>query len=290
MRAKRIVTVFLIGFIFISIWSCAELTQILQPLNVQKPRVNVSQVKLTGLNFSQADLDFKLKIENPNNVAISLAGFDYDFFINDHSFLKGQQDQQSKIEAKGASFVNIPVALNFKQLYETYQSLKNSDSIRYTLKTGLNFNLPILGKIRIPVSTSGRLPTLKMPKIKVKALKLENLGFTSAKLRLQLALENPNAWSMLLNKMDYQFLINGNQWIQGQLNQAQAIDKKAASVLDIPITLNFLQMGRTVYNLLTQPGALNYQLKGNADLQSSIKLLGHFTMPINQSGKVELLK
>ncbi len=286
-KGRNLILLVVLGLFF---FGCSELLQILQTASVQKPAVKVQKVKLKGLNFDKADLDFVLAVDNPNAVAIHLNGFDYSLLINNNEFLKGDQKKETKIEARGSSTLDIPVSLTFKKLYRTYQSLKNADSLHYTLKTGLLFNLPVLGNVRIPVQTSGKLPTLKMPQLKIKSLKLENLGFTSAQLRLQIALKNPNAWSATLKNMDYRFVVNGSQWIQGQLNQMQKIAGKQESVLDIPINLNFLQMGRTVYNLLTNQAALNYELKGKADLQSSIKLLGNFELPIDKKGKIELTK
>ncbi len=279
----------LAGVVLVS-FGCSELLQLIERASVQAPKVKVENVRLTGLDFSKADLNFKLAIENPNGIAVNLNGFDYDLLINDRSFLRGKQNKKIKIKAKGKSQVDIPLSLTFKKLYQTFKSLQQSDSIRYILKTGFLFKLPVLESVRVPAQISGRIPTLKMPQLSVKSLKLENLGFTSAKLRLILNLKNPNAWSAVLTKMDYRFFINGNQWIAGQLQRSQKLGAKQENTLEIPIELNFLQMGHTVYKLLTDPGALNYQLKGTADLQSSVKLLGDFKLPIDRSGKIELVK
>ncbi len=281
-------TIFALTALFFS--GCSELLQVLQPLNVQKPKVQVANVKLKALNFTKADLLFNLKIENPNALSVSLHGFDYDFLINKNSFVKGQQETKTQIKPNGVSIVPIPVTLSFKKLYQTYRSLNDADSLHYTLKAGFTFALPVLGNVRIPVTTSGKLPTVTLPRIAIQTLKLENLGFTQATLRLQLRLNNPNAWSAILQKLNYRFAVNGNQWATGNLEQKQQIAGKQESLIDIPITLNLLQMGTTVYNVLTHPGALHYELKGGADFQSSIKLLGSFKVPLDQKGTIELVK
>ena len=290
MKRKLFVSLMIVGLLTLLFSGCNELLRVLQPLNVQKPKVQVANVKLKALNFSRADLLFNLKIQNPNALSVSLHGFDYDFLINKNSFVKGQQETKTQIKPNGVSTVPLPVTLTFEKLYQTYRSLKDTDSLHYTLKAGFTFALPVLGIVRIPVTTSGKLPTVKLPHITIQSLKLENLGFTQAKLRLQLRLSNPNAWSAILQKLNYRFVVNGNQWVTGNLNQRQPIAGKQVSLLDIPITLNLLQMGTTVYNLLTHPGALNYELKGAADFQSSIKLLGSFKLPLDQKGTVQLVK
>ncbi len=281
-------------FIFIALISlsvlsgCKELMPLLQQMNVQKPKVKMKSVKLSGLSLKDIALDFTLGIENPNNVAITLAGFDYELLIEQNSFLKGEQNKTVKIEAQGTSEVHIPVSFTFKQLYESFKTLKNADSIKYTLKTGFSFDVPILGKVRIPAQTTQRIPNVKLPKIKVAGLKLANLSFTGADLKLALEVDNPNVWSLGLKKLNYNFVVNGQKWLQGNLQQALQVGQKQKQRIELPIHLNFLEMGRSVYNLLTNPGALEYQLTGNALLNSSIKLLGDFELPINQKGTVEL--
>ena len=269
--------------------SCQQLLQMMQQMNVQKPLVHVKEVKITGLSLKGIDLDFKMDIKNPNTVGITLAGFDYELLIDQNRFLKGQQNKTIKIESKGQSEVTIPVSLTFKQLFQTFKSLKDADSIKYTLKSGFSFNVPVLGKVRIPVQTTRRIPNIKLPKIKVAQLKLDQLGFTGADLELTLELDNPNVWSAALKKLTYQFTVNGQQWATGNLQQSLQITPKGKQILHLPIHLNFLEMGRSVYNLLTNPKTIEYQLQGESDLQSSIPLLGDFKLPLNQSGKVELI-
>ncbi len=285
---KRITATLLLMSAF---WvSCQQLLSLLQQMNVQKPIVKVTDVKITGLSLNRLDLDFKIGVQNPNSVAIKLAGFDYELLIENNSFLKGQQNKEVEIEANGSSQVDIPVSFTFKQLYNTFKTLKDADSIKYTLKSGLSFDVPILGRIRIPVQTTHRVPNVKLPKIKVASLKLAKMSFTGADLKLALEVENPNAWSVDLQQLQYNFVVNGQKWLESNLQKTLKLQQKEKQVLELPIHLNFLEMGRSFYNMLTNPGALEYKLTGQAALNSSIKLLGEFKLPINQSGKIELVK
>lgn len=79
--------------------------------------------------------------------------------------------------------------------------------------------MPILGKIRIPVQTTHRVPNVKLPKIKVALLKLANMSFTGADLKLALEVENPNAWSAALKQLQYNFVVNGQKWLEGNLKK-----------------------------------------------------------------------
>jgi LEA14-like dessication related protein len=268
-------------------FQCAALQEMVK---IQKPTVSVSDVRLTGLNLQKIDLAFDINIQNPNALSATLAGFDYDFQLGGSSFLTGNQDKQLTIESLGQSQVEIPVSLTFKEIYKTYQSLKNQDSTTYKLACGLMFDLPVLGKTRIPVSKSGDVPLLKIPKVNIGSLKLKKLSFSGADLLLNLELDNPNNFSFALDKLNYDFAINNKTWAKGLTQEKLSINKKGKSTVAIPISLNFVQMGRTIYNIVTSNQALNYNLKGDVDLNTSLAMLKKVNLPINKSGQINILK
>jgi LEA14-like dessication related protein len=122
------------------------------------------------------------------------------------------------------------------------------------------------------------------------SLKLDNLTFTGAKLNLKVKVDNPNIWSVMLNKLDYSLNINGKQWIQGITDRPLNINGKQNNIITIPIALNFLQIGSSVYSIISGGKGLDYSLKGSADLGSSLELLRNFNLPFSKAGKVDLLK
>lgn len=273
--------------IFLILLSCAALQEF---ANIQTPKVNVDNVRLTGLNLEQVNLAFDISIDNPNALAATLAGLDYNFLLNDNSFITGQQAKQLTIAANGKSQLEIPVSLAFKKIYDTYQSLKSQDSTTYRLACGLSFDLPVLGRTRIPVSKTGHVPLIKIPDIKISSLKLNNLSFTSADLTLNLELDNPNAFSLGLEKLDYHFKINDQTWAQGLSQAKMQINQKGKSTISIPVSLNLFEMGRTVYSMITGNSELNYDFNGNVDLNTSVQMLKNFSLPVDKSGKINILK
>lgn len=282
-----------ISFLLIIVFSinqCAEMINILNQANIQKPVVNLSDVKMTGLSFDSVDLLFHIDIDNPNNVGIKLAGFDYDLQIEDNSFISGKQDNGLAIKANGSEIIQLPLTLKFKDIYNTFSIVKDLDSVQYKLNSGLSFNLPVLGDIRIPVTKSGNIPTLKLPSINFKKLKMDQIKLTGADLTLQINIDNHNAFAFILKNIDYKLNVAGTPWIDGKMNQSMNISAKQENIINIPISLNFLSMGQSVYNIVNGNQSLNYSLKGNADMGSSLPLLGDFNIPFNQTGNTNIDK
>ena len=136
--------------------SCANLSQLLNQMNIKQPVAKVSDAKLTALSFEKVDLLFGIDISNPNSIGIALDGFDYDLLLNDNSFITGEQTEKLNIAAGKTSRVNFPVSLKFTDIYAMYTSLRNIDSTKYQVKLGLIFNLPVLGRIPRRANLGGK--------------------------------------------------------------------------------------------------------------------------------------
>jgi len=278
-------TILIFGIIFLN---CATVNQMLNSL--QRPNVTVDRVHISGLSFENIDLLFDLKINNPNAIKISLAGFDYDFFLNGNSFVKGQQDKGLSIEASGESIVQIPISLRFADVYQTYNSLKKNDSTDYELKLGFAFDIPVLGDVRVPVSQKGMLPMVKLPSFSIHSLKLDRLTLGGADLKLQLAVDNSNSFGLNLDKMNYRFNVNGQSWVNGASQNVKQVHQKERTIIDIPISLNFFEVGQSVYQLLTGNSQLNYNFTGDFDVSTSLMQFGEVNLPVEKTGSISLDK
>jgi hypothetical protein len=69
-----------------------------------------------------------------------------------------------------------------------------------------------------------------------------------------------------------------------------SVRRKGTGTVAIPISLDFGQMGGTLYGLLSGDKKLNYNLSGTLDLGTSLPLLSHAELPIDKSGYLEILR
>lgn len=247
-------------------------------------------VKLDRLSFEKIGLLFDVKVTNPNPIGVKLTGFDFDFLLNDHSFVQGKNDAGVEIPANGQHIVPVLVSMKFAEVYQTFAGLRNQDSTSYRFNCGLSFDLPILGPQRIPISKAGSVPLIKIPKIAVESLKLNKLNLIGADLSLRIRLSNANAFSFFLNGITYRFDVNGMQWLTGSETKTQSVPAKGEAILNLPISLNFLQIGQSVSQLLRAESTVGYRLSGSVDLKSSIPLLGEVNLPFDQSGEIRIVK
>jgi LEA14-like dessication related protein len=121
-------------------------------------------------------------------------------------------------------------------------------------------------------------------------LKLERLTLNGAEMKLGIKMNNPNVFSMLLDKMQYDFKLNDLSIVSGNADKGMQIKEKGDSIIEIPITVDFLKAGMTVYQIINGNKNINYQIGGNLDLTTSLPLLGKVNLPFDLSGRTNLIK
>jgi LEA14-like dessication related protein len=253
--------------------SCSALDSVMKDA-VQKPGVSFTSAELTGLSFTKADLLFVLNIENPNSFGVHMAGFDYDFKIDGASFVSGVSENRLDIDARGSSTVQIPVSVAYDDLFNSFSNLLDRDQSIYRITCGFQFDVPVLGRLRIPVSREGEIPVLRFPEIRYGGLELTNLSLTWAELELSMHLDNSNALALNLSSLTYDLHINQKRWAEGGLQQSVEIGEHEEGVIRLPFTLYFVQIGSEAYDILKMKKSVEYRVSGDYGFTTSIPLIG----------------
>lgn len=279
-------TAIIISFILLLIVTgCAQLKQKAETL---KPTAKVVDTRLTAINFDKADIVFDLMIDNPNPFALNLAGLAYDMKLEKQSLVSGTIGQGLRLKADGQSKLEVPVSLKFADLKQLPGKLRHKDKIVYQLNSTITVNLPIIGNYDIHVVKTGEVPVPKLPDIKLKNVKINNLSFTSADLITTIEIHNPNAFTLALNNFNYKLDINSQTWGHGSISQKQKVPAKGAGTINIPMKLDLLSMGSAVYQALVNKQTLDYRLKGSLNLDTGIALLRNYNLPLDVKGRTSL--
>ncbi|MCK5739012.1 LEA type 2 family protein [bacterium] len=273
---KKNILIFL--FICLFIGSCATMRQL-----VQEPSVQFDSMELADFSFDDITALFTFNVNNPNAIGIKLSGYDYILAVNDKQFLQGTQNLPVTVPAKGTGKVTIPVTVKFAELYKMYQSTRSADEFSYNVVGNVLVNAAI-STLKIPFSTSGKLPTVNMPKISLKDIRVNKLSFSGIDLGVVVNIDNPNILGFTLQEFDYNLTLAGKKVANGQNKNAITIPKKGIGTLNVPIKLNFSSLGSVITKAIRQ-GEIDYVLKGNAALKTEF---GQGRLPFNTKGVTKL--
>lgn len=256
--------------------------------SIQKPQLSVENVRVSDFNFNEMELTYDIKVDNPNALSVQMLSYDYNLDINDNTLISGDQPKKLAIEASGTSTFQVPMRLNFTDVYRSIQNLRNSDEATYSFLSNLTFDLPVLGQTKVPVSKTGSIPLLKTPKISLEDFEVTGINLNSAAINLKLRFDNPNSFGIDINALNYDLMINGEHWADGTALKGTSIKEKGVTMLDIPISLNISRIGMSAYRLLTGGDTFDYQIKGDFDLNARHELLGQTTFDFLRSGNLSL--
>ena len=273
------------GAVFLALLGgCAGLRDALDP---RPPEVTLVGAELTGVSFNYAELVVDVAIDNPNAIAIDLAGFDYRLRADGRTLLEGEQDSGLELAAQDRTTISIPLRIAFGNLAGVLGSLSGRDAIDYDVRLGLDFDVPVLGRRHAVVETEGTLPVPQRPRISLRSLQLQRLDFGGAELRASLDIANPNAFALRLERLDYRLEVNGEAWARGSTTAPLRVAPEGRGTLTLSLAVDFEQVGSRAYTLLARGQPLDYRLRATLQASAEEDWPSRLELPWSQSGTFE---
>lgn len=130
-------------------------------LKLQNPTAAVTGMAVRGVDANGFTMNFDVQLQNPNSVALPLAGADYKLALSGTDVVQGKASPSGSIPANGSTTVTLPVMLTYENLLTAEQGIvKSGGDVPYAFDGGLSFDTgtPIIGVLHVPVRYSGTLP------------------------------------------------------------------------------------------------------------------------------------
>lgn len=239
--------------------------------DIREPNVEFSKMSVQSISFDGVTLLFDFDVTNPNRMGVSAEGYNYEFFINDNSFLSGVQEQPLSIGAKSNSVVQVPVSMKFSELFQTFESLVRQDSLSYLLSTEVEFDLPVMGSRKVPVQAAGDLPIPRMPRINFGGFDIKNVSLSGADVEVSFRISNPNLFKIGLMGASYVLDVNGRNWLDTELEESVEVAGGENKLVTLPIRLSASQMGSALMDIIAGRSEFEYNLRGNARISADLE-------------------
>lgn len=263
---------------------CAGLRDALDP---RPPEVSLAGAQLTGVSFNYAELVVEVAIDNPNAVAIDLAGFDYRLRADGRTVVEGDQDSSLELAAQDRTTISIPLRIAFGNLAGVLGSLAGRDAIDYDVRLGLDFDVPVLGRRHATVETEGTLPVPHRPRLSLRSLELRQLDFEGAELRASVDVANPNPFALRLDRLDYRLEVGGEAWARGGSSAPLRVEPGGRGTLTLSLAVDFEEVGSRAYTLLARGQPLDYRLQATLQASAVEDWPSRLELPWSHSGSFE---
>ncbi|MFW5744466.1 MAG: LEA type 2 family protein [Spirochaetota bacterium] len=280
----RILPVVVAGLVLLS--GCETLRGLL--LTAERPTARVESASVTRLTFTDAEITTTIVVENPNAVSITLSRFSYALDVEGVEFLSGEQSEGLQIEAFGESTVELPLQIGFRNLRDTLDVVRGRDEASYAVEVDLQFSLPALGAVTVPVRREGTLPVVRAPAVRVGGLRLDSIGITGAELTLTLDVENPNSFAFSIESLDYAFAVDDRLWADGSTERPRRVPANGTDEVTVDFRISFASFGRTVRELLLGDDDIAYSFVSRARIDPELDLIPAVSFPFERQGTIPL--
>lgn len=251
-----------------------------------KPTADVTGIHIPSISLEKAEIVVDVLIKNPNPVPIPLIDINYLIESDGRKLISGLIPDAGTIHAHGEETVKIPVHLIYDDIKSTYDDIKPGSIIPYRIKVDLIVDVPIFGRLTLPVEKTGEIPIPYKPDIDLEKIKFERFSFEETVAVLHLKLENKNDFDLALNKLDYEVWLSDVSIGGAELTKCAKIEKNGVSRIDTPITFRPKDCGSALWDMIRGRGT-GYTMKGHVNVDTPF---GAMNLPISKEGGTTRLK
>ncbi|KAM0940066.1 hypothetical protein DsansV1_C19g0160001 [Dioscorea sansibarensis] len=251
-----------------------------------KPTADVSGVHIPHISLEKVDIVVDVLITNPNPLPIPLCDINYLIESDGRKLVSGLIPDAGTVHAHGSETVKIPVTLIFDDIKNTYHGIKPGSIIPYKVKVDLLVDVPIFGRLTLPLEKSGEIPIPYKPDVDLEKIHFDKFSFEETVATLHLKLENKNDFDLGLNVLEYEIWLSDVSIGSAELDKSTKIEKQGITKMEIPITFRPKDFGSALWDMIRGRGT-GYTMKGHLDVDTPF---GPMKLPISKEGGTTRLK
>ncbi|KAG0542495.1 hypothetical protein BDA96_02G109100 [Sorghum bicolor] len=161
-----------------------------------KPTADVTGIHIPHVSLEKIELIVDVLIANPNPVPIPLVDIEYLIESEERKLVSGTIPDAGTIHAHGSETVKIPFLLIYDDIRSTYKEIEPGSIIPYKVRVVLHIDIPVIGRISIPLEKNGEIPVPYKPDVSIDKIKFEQFSFeeSTAILHLNWTTKMPLTW------------------------------------------------------------------------------------------------
>ena len=253
---------------------------------VPKPTAHVIGVSIRGLSLENVVLLFDVEVQNPYAAGLPLIDLGYSLTSGGTKFLEGTVTPTGSIPARGSQILQVPATVPFSSLYTTVKGIKPGANVPYTADFRIGMDVPLLGKIDVPLSKSGEFPVPAVPQVELNSLAVGKLSLDQMKATAILKIKNTNQFPLDLTRLGVNFALGGLEVGGSKLANPVSLPPGQATTLEIPLSFSPRAVGIGLVNLL-KGDQIAYKVSGAIDADTRY---GPLSLPFSHVGNTAVTK
>lgn len=251
-----------------------------------KPTADVTEVHISSISLERADLVIDVLIKNPNPLPIPLVDINYLIESDGRKLISGLIPDAGTIKPHGEETVTIPLSLIYADIKETYADIKPGSVVPYRVKVDLIADVPVFGRLTLPIEKTGEIPIPYKPDVDVDKIHFERFSLEETVAIIHIRLENKNDFDLFLNSLDYDICLSDVNIGGAEMSKSAKIEKTGISFIDVPITFRPKDFGSALWDMIRGRGT-GYSIKGHINVDTPF---GAMKLPISKEGGTTSIK
>lgn len=131
------------------------------------------------------------------------------------------------------------------------------------------------------------LANVQKPSVRYSSMSIQDLSFQNVTLLFDFEVENPNSFGVSADQYQYEFFINGSEFVTGVQSESLRIENNSTTTIQVPVSLTFSEVYNTFSSLIRQD-SLTYRL--STEVQFDIAGVGKQRVPVSAEGNLPVPK
>jgi LEA14-like dessication related protein len=251
-------------------------------------KATLLEKQVQDLTAEGLSLVFYVRFDNGSGRAYYISGYQYRFVVAEQEYLNLNQDlaQGIRVDPGQSTTIALPVKITYDYLFRTVQGVSDRSTLSCYLSGGFTISDGRKDRGRLPVAFSAEFPVFRPVEVSLLPLKINALTIGGADLVFSVRFANPNAFEFVVNRLTYAIKIGGRKVDEGTVGGNKNIPAGGSKVFELPLLLNFFEVGKEIYALLQQE-AVNGSIAGEMEIETTAEIL---TLPFDSSKRVTIEK
>ncbi len=254
------------------------------------PEATVAKAEVTAVDIDTVRFSFSVRVSNPADSPAVVNMTTATLRVEDKPIDKRRTAAPLSVAAGGTT--EIPFRFDVRRstledLVPGYESLRDAAwhfSAELAIRSGGG---PSAG---FTAESSGTFPNVHGPGLQIVSLKIERYDLIETKLKLTIVVRNPNSFPLTFRSIDYVFSADGRIWGEGRAEIPQELPAGDDTDVQIPLTLNFIEMGRELLDKVAALGIVHYHLQATTSVTTPLDFLHEFSSKFDRKGAIRVEK
>ncbi|XP_024362839.1 uncharacterized protein [Physcomitrium patens] len=248
------------------------------------PDADITGFTLPVINTKRAEVIIDVLITNPNPIPIPLVDMIYEISSDDRKLCSGTIPDAGTIRAHGSETIKIPLVLIYRDIVDTFDDIEPGQVIPYLAKVTLLVDVPVIGRITIPLEKRGEIPIPHKPDVDLDSIDWDHLSLESTSATLHLSLKNMNKFDIGIKSFEYDLQLGDVSIGNASLGEAVSVKGEDVGSLEVPITFRPKDFGGALWDIIRGRGT-GYTMVGAVEVDTPF---GPMHLPFSKTSETTL--